>query len=48
MVPIWNNGRGLMVFDTFPKVQVVRKYIIEVTGYVKSYHIASYIITIQI
>ena len=29
MAPIWSNGQGPRTFDTFPKVQVVRKYIIE-------------------
>ncbi len=28
MAPIWSNVKRPMTFDTFPKVQVVRKYII--------------------
>ncbi len=28
MTPIWSNGQGPMTFDTLPKVQVAKKYII--------------------
>ncbi len=28
LVPIWRDGRGPMTFDPFPKVQVIKKYII--------------------
>ena len=28
MTPFWSNGQGPMTFDTLPKVQVAKKYII--------------------
>ena len=28
MTPIWSNGQGPRTFDTLPKVQVVKKYVI--------------------